>query len=259
MYNIYKELNKVIEYIEENILEDIDINYLAHLSGLNINILKNIFTCLTGISIHEYIRYRRLSLATSDILNGESITDVALKYHYSSLSSFTRSYKNFSGIAPKEIRKNNNLKMFNKIIFKENINDYNLEYKIKNMEFNLYGISKIIPKEDSFKYTKPFWEEVKTKYSEFNDGIRYGFLFHNNEYAEYFCLLDRKFKDSKKITIPNQKYFIYTIPNKSSQFISKNIKKGIMEYIESLNYTYVDKPTMEIYKDNEVAIYIPIT
>ena len=259
MYNIYKELNKVIEYIEENIIEDIDINYLAHLSGLNINMLKNIFTCLAGISIPEYIRYRRLSLATCDILKGESITDVAFKYHYSSLSSFTRSYKNFSGYSPKEIRKNNNLKMFNKIIFKENINDYNLEYRIKNVEFNLYGISKKIPREDSFKYTKPFWEEVKKNYPEFNKGIRYGFLYRNNDYAEYFCLLDRKFKDSKTINIPNQKYFIYTIPNESSHFISKNINKGIMEYIESLNYTYVDKPTMEIYNANEVEIYIPIT
>lgn len=259
MYNIYKELNKVIEYIEKNILEEIDINYLAHLSGLNINMLKNIFTCLAGISIAEYIRYRRLSLATRDILNGESITDIALKYHYSSLSSFTRSYKNFSGIAPKEVRNNSNLKMYNKIIFKENINDYNLDYKIKNIEFNLFGISKKIPLEESYKYIKPFWEEVKKKHLEFNGDIRYGFLYHNDKYAEYFCLLDKPFNQSKKIHIPKQKYFIYSIPNESSRFISSSIKKGIMEYIESLNYTYFDMPTIEIYHDDIVEIYIPIT
>ncbi|MDE5630120.1 MAG: AraC family transcriptional regulator, partial [Bacilli bacterium] len=174
MYNIYKELNKIIDYIEEHILEKIDLITLAHMSGLNINMLKNIFTCLAGISITEYIRYRRLSLATRDILNGESITDIALKYHYSSLSSFTRSYKKFSGISPKEVRNSEKLKMFNKIIFKENINNYNLDYKIKNIEFNLYSVSKKMPYEESYKYIKPFWEEVKRNNPEFNEGIRYG-------------------------------------------------------------------------------------
>lgn len=259
MYNIYKELNKIIEYIEKNILEDIDISLLARMSGLNVNMLKNIFTCLAGISLVEYIRYRRLSLATRDILNGEAITDIAFKYRYSSLSSFTRSYKNFSGIAPKDIKKNDNLKMFNKIIFKESICDYNLEYRIKKLEFNLYGVSKRIPINESYKYIKPFWEDVKRNNPEFNESVRYGFLFRNSEYAEYFCLLDKKFTNSQKRHIPKQKYFIYSISNKSSHFIASSIRKGIIEYIESLNYTYVNMPTIEIYHDDKVDLYIPIT
>ncbi len=258
MYDIYKELNKIIDYIEENILEEIDINYLSRMSGLNINMLKNIFTCLAGISISEYIRYRRLSLATHDILNGEAITDVALKYHYSSLSSFTRSYKNFSDIAPKDIKNSHNLKMFNRIVFRESISDYNLEYKIQSVEFNLYGVSKRIPLEQSYKYAKTFWEEVKRTIPEFNEKTRYGFLYCDEEFAEYYCLLDAPFVNSIKRHIPKQKYFIYTIPNESSRFISSSIRKGISEYIKSLNYTYVDMPTMEIYRDNEVEIYIPI-
>lgn len=76
MYNIYKELNKVTNYIEEHILEKITISQLSHLVGLNENILKNVFTCLTGITINEYIRLRRLSLSATDIMNGESITIV---------------------------------------------------------------------------------------------------------------------------------------------------------------------------------------
>lgn len=261
MYNIYKELNRLINYIEDNIYNDIDIHYLAHLVGLNTNTLKNIFSCLTGISIQDYIRYRRLSLAAKDILNGESITDVAFKYQYSSLSSFTRAYKSYTGISPRNIKNNLPLKLFNKITFKENINNYNLEYEIKNIEFSLNGISKILPQDESQKYIKPFWEEVKKNIPEFNSNIRYGFLFHNDEYSEYFCLLDIPFGGSKSINIPKQKYFIYKIPNESSKFISESIKKGIFEYIKSLNYTYVDKPTIEVYNDdnNTVSLYIPIT
>lgn len=261
MYNIYKELNRLIDYIEENIYDDIEITYLAHICGLNTNTLKNIFSCLTGISIQEYIRYRRLSLATKDILNGESITDVALKYQYSSLSSFTRAYKNYAGYSPKEIKNNSSLKLFNKIYFKETINDYNLEYEIKTVEFNLYAISKILSKEGYLNDIKPFWDEVKKEHKEFREHIRYGYLFRKGTYAEYFCLLKEPFKESKPINIPKQKYFIYKIPNSSSKFISESIKKGIFEYIKSLNYTYIDKPTIEEYNDsdNTVSIYISIT
>ncbi len=69
MYNIYDELNKIIDYIESHITEEINIKKLAKLIGQNEMVLKNIFTCLTGISISEYIRFRRLSLAVNDIIN----------------------------------------------------------------------------------------------------------------------------------------------------------------------------------------------
>lgn len=260
MYNIYKELNTIINFIESNIMESIDINYLAHLIGLNTNVLKNIFSCLTGISIQEYIRYRRLSLATKDIFNGEAITDVALKYNYSSLSSFTRAYKSYAGISPKEIKKNSSLKLFNKITFVENINNYNLEYKIQSIEFDLYGISKLLPDDDIQKYIKPFWEEVKRDYKEFNEGIRYGYLFRNKGHIGYHFLLNQPFSNCQKIHLPKQKYFVYKIPNDSKK-IAKSIRKGIFEYIKSLNYAYADKPNIEKYIDQEqtVEIYIPIT
>ena len=79
MYNIYEELNKITEYIEKHMLEKITIKELAHLVGLNENTLKSIFSCLTGITINEYIRLRRLSLSVTDILNGESLNSFSSK------------------------------------------------------------------------------------------------------------------------------------------------------------------------------------
>ena len=108
MYNIYEELNKITEYIEEHILDKITITELAHLVGLNGNTLKSIFSCLTGITINEYIRLRRLSLSVTDILNGETITNVSYKYLYNSPSSYNRAFKKFEGITPKDIKKSKN-------------------------------------------------------------------------------------------------------------------------------------------------------
>ncbi|WP_423244935.1 hypothetical protein [Hathewaya massiliensis] len=37
---------------------------------------------ITGVTVSEYTRRRRLSLATQDLFMGNRVTDVALKYGY---------------------------------------------------------------------------------------------------------------------------------------------------------------------------------
>lgn len=178
MYNIYNELNRITDYIEDHILDNITISELAHIIGLNTNTLKNVFTCLTGTTITEYIRLRRLSLSVTDILNGENITDVSYKYLYNSPSSYNRAFKKFEGITPKDIKNSKELKLFNKIVFKESIKDYNIDYKIyKNKEFNLYYVSKKVNYNNRSKEIPAFWKEVKLNYPEFLSNKRYGFLY----------------------------------------------------------------------------------
>ena len=177
MYNIYNELNRITDYIEDHILDKITISELAHLIGLNNNALKNVFICLTGTTINEYIRLRRLSLSVTDILNGKSITDVSYKYLYSSPSSYNRAFKKFEGVTPKDLKNSKELKLFNKIAFRESIKNYNIDYKIyKNKEFNLYYVAKKVNYNNRSKEITDFWKDIKLKYPEFTNNRRYGFL-----------------------------------------------------------------------------------
>lgn len=261
MYNIYKELNKITEYIEKHIFEKITITELAHLAGLNENTLKSIFNCLTGITINEYIRLRRLSLSVTDILNGETITDVSYKYLYNSPSSYNRAFKNFEGITPKDLKKSKTkLKLFNKITFNENIKNYNIDYQIyKNREFKLYYISKKVDYNNRDKEIPEFWKEVKQKYPEFIRNKRYGFLEENNGEVYYYCLLEKEFKDSKTLNIKKCNYFAIKTTSFESKDIIENINKGIKEYIKSLNYQLLKLPIIEVYYKDFVEILIPIT
>lgn len=261
MYNIYKELNKITEYIENNILEEITITELAHLIGLNENALKSVFSCLTGITINEYIRLRRLSLSVTDILNGETITNVSYKYLYNSPSSYNRAFKKFEGTTPKDLKKSKNeLKLFNKITFNENIKNYNIDYQIyKNREFKLYYISKKVDYNNRDKEIPEFWKEVKQKYPEFIRNKRYGFLEENNDEVYYYCLLEKEFKDSKTLNIKKCNYFAIKTTSFESKDIIENINKGIKEYIKSLNYKLLKLPIIEVYYKDFVEILIPIT
>lgn len=257
MYNIYDELNKVIDYIESHILEEIDINILSRMTGLNINNLKSIFYCLTGVSINEYIRLRRLSLSVSDILNGQSITSISYKYLYNSPSSYNRAFKKYEGVTPRDLKnKNYDLKLFNKIVFKDNLKDYNIDYKIyKNKSLNLYGIYREINLKNKAEEIPKFWDEVKNNYNEFSNEIRYGFLNKN----KYYCLLEKKFKNSEKINILKCNYFVIKTSDFNSKNIIENINKGLNEYIKSLNYQRLDLPNIEVYYKDYVEILIPIT
>ena len=260
MYNIYKELNKIVDYIEDNILEKITISELSRIMGLNENTLKNVFICLTGISINEYIRLRRLSLSTTDILNGQSITSVSYKYLYNSPSSYNRAFKKFEGITPKDLKSAENLKLFNKIVFEENIKNYNIDYKIyKNKEFSLYYVSKEIDYSNRTKEIPDFWNEIKFKYPEFANNKRYGFLYKKAGETFYYCLLDKRFNNSEKINIKKCNYFAIKTNSFESNDIINNINKGIKEYIKSLNYKLLDMPRIEVYNDDFVEILIPIT
>ena len=61
--NYYESLNNVINEIEENLTEKIEYKDLAKIIGTSSYTLQRIFAFLTGITLTEYIRKRRLSKA----------------------------------------------------------------------------------------------------------------------------------------------------------------------------------------------------
>ena len=77
----YKPLNEAVQYIENNLDKEIDFDKLSKITGMNIFILERIFNFLTGITLKEYIKRRRLSKAYEEIKNTDNkIIDIAFKY-----------------------------------------------------------------------------------------------------------------------------------------------------------------------------------
>ena len=257
-------MNIIISYIEEHILEEINIKELSKLTGLNETIIKSVFPCLVGYGIKEYIRKRRLTLCIDDLKQKRKVLDVALKYGYNSTNAFTRAFKAFHNITPSEVTQDNkNLKLFNKIKFNEEIENNYLTYTISyNKKIILYGISSNEFKTNEIpRNTRSFWKEIKEKYHIFNEcDKRYGFLRHlNDSSAKYYCCLDKKQKDFEKIEFNKSDYFIVKIYSFSSKDISNNIKKILKNYIKSANFTYKDKEVIEVYYKDYIELLIPIS
>ncbi|MER2110623.1 MAG: AraC family transcriptional regulator [Desemzia incerta] len=142
-----KELNEVIEFIEDHLTEELSLESIAEYAGVSDYHLRTVFFHLSGMTLSEYIKNRKFSEANKDLLQGERVTDVAFKYGYQSLDGFTRAFKSWSGFLPSEVQKTGVSKSFPKLSFVISVKGGNaMEYKIvEQPDFNLVGVSKRVP------------------------------------------------------------------------------------------------------------------
>jgi AraC family transcriptional regulator len=126
-------LNNVIEYIEQNLKEELSFDKLADIYGNSKSVLQKTFLNICDLSLSDYIRRRRLSEAIHDIRDGEKIIDVAMNYQYNSADAFTRAFKTQHGITPSEARENDaTVTFFPKIRFTFSIKGVEaMNYKIE--------------------------------------------------------------------------------------------------------------------------------
>ena len=103
-------IQQTIDFIEDNIGEDLDVDLLARKIYTSQFYFQKIFTILCDCTVSEYIRNRRLTLAGYEVVDTEvTILDLALKYGYESNESFTRAFTRFHGVTPSEARKSHSI------------------------------------------------------------------------------------------------------------------------------------------------------
>lgn len=103
---LVESLNFALQYIERHLLDETDSAEAARHIGLSRFYLERTFAALTGMSVSEYIRARRLTLAAQELITGEQkVIDLALKYGYDTPESFTKAFSRFHGVTPTVARR----------------------------------------------------------------------------------------------------------------------------------------------------------
>ena len=105
--NSSKVFDDVIMYLERVAFEgcDIDYNEISRIVMSPVALFQRIFIFVSGISISDYVRKRRLTIAGNELKNSDVfVLDVAIKYGFQSHSAFTRAFKEQHGITPSKAK-----------------------------------------------------------------------------------------------------------------------------------------------------------
>ena len=113
-------LQRAIDYVEEHILEDVNLEEAAAQSFSSSYHFQRVFSIVCDMTLGEYIRNRRLSLAGADLARGDmKVIDAAVKYGYDNPDSFARAFQRFHGVLPSQVKTGGTpLRSFSRIVLK---------------------------------------------------------------------------------------------------------------------------------------------
>lgn len=161
-----ERLNQTINYIEEHLTEEINYEKLAQIACCSTYHFQRMFTYMAGVSLSDYIRRRRMSLAAQEIQStDDKMIDIGLKYGYTSPTAFNRAFQSIHGVAPSTIKREGiMMKAYPPISFKITVKgveemNYHMEEKA---EFRIIGISEPLDREieNNFKVVPQMWQKA---------------------------------------------------------------------------------------------------
>lgn len=266
-------LRQAIDYVEENLQSNIEIDDIARHAMSSKYHFQRIFHALTGFTVTEYMRNRRLTLAAEELAGGSDskIIDIALKYGYESPEAFAKAFQRMHGVTPLAAKKQDvKLKAFSRISFQIQIKgDTEMNYRIVEERASIAIGKVVIIEKDPFTEIPTFVEEIwkngtHDKINETVDrpvgSLLNGYYFDFSEDGTRSYMMGFALPDGKEVPeelgvlqIPNQSYAVFD----SRESIPDDVELGLeilnvwrriySEWFPSSNFEQAEGPCMEKY------------
>ena len=275
-----EHLNKSINYIEEHITEEISYDELAQIACCSTYHFQRMFTYIAGVSLSEYIRRRKMSLAAVDLQgSNEKIIDISLKYGYSSPTAFNRAFQSIHGVAPSALKNEGvSIKSFPPITFKFTVKGVEeLNYRIETKPaFRIVGKSYPLNKEieQNFLEVPQMWQNavmdgtIKKIIALMNSqpqGVLGVSACNDNEKWKYYIAVSSTADidtSLEEYIVPGCMWAIFPGggTGKSIQELEKRI---VTEWLPTSGYEFTEGPDIEVYfnpdpNNTQYEVWIPI-
>ncbi len=270
-----KIINKALDYIENNLTNDLDIKEIADYCSISKNHFQKLFKNSVGFTVHDYITKRKLAKASDDLINGtESISDISYKYGYNSPDTFTRAFKRENKITPCIFRKEGKIRNHLPKLAPSDSEGFSFSNETKILEIKVvekegFAVIGIIDDDEFLNEDYIF----KRLYSAINinteldsitsiSGIdlkgKYKIEFPRNKDGRYKQLtgniynpLEEYIDEFKKIDIPKSEWFVIKAYNPIGCNMAKNdIVESIFPDWLKNNKTYKSDNPIKIIFDN---------
>lgn len=276
-----ERLNEAMNYIEEHLTDEMNYEELAKIAGCSTYHFQRMFAYMANVSLSEYIRRRKMSLAAVDLQGGDAkIIDVALKYGYSSPTAFNRAFQTIHGIAPSLVRSEGvSVKSFTPMKFKMTVKGVEeMNYRIEKKDaFRIVGVSRPLYKEieKNFAIVPKMWQDVAvdgtiTKLVGLMDTPIKGVLgvsaCNTDEEWRYFIAVPSSadVDDTlEEYTIPAFTWAVFPGEGVCPQAIQELEQRIVTEWLPTSGYEYDNGPDVELYmspdpQNAKFEVWIPV-
>jgi len=258
-------LNAAIAYIENNLDNKISYDRAAKIANFSTYYFQRIFSYIAGVSLAEYIRRRKMTQAAFELQQKESkVIDVALKYGYSSPTSFNRAFKSVHGITP-VAAKNTGCKLcaYPPIQFTIKISGSSaMQYHIEEKESIRIVGKKMLLVEDTeinMRNIPKFWkkavaENYISEIAKYSNAVPGGILgvsvYNNPKDIYYYIAVSSNLKITSKMAeyiIPKSKWIVFENNGMFKEDVQNVFKRFLTEFLPFSGYEYANLPDIEVY------------
>lgn len=227
--NYNEAIVRCIEYIEKNIKNELTPEIIANECGYSVFHFSRVFNINQGITLMEYVKKRRLSLAAEDLFKGRRIIDIALDYGFETHNGFSKAFKKEFGYSPTHYIKHMDSRIMGEIKLKLG-GDLMNPTIVKKSAFKVagYGIKTNITNSNYTKDVASFWinyegENLESKMYKILNPPKHGEIGlcvpSNNDNGEATYLLgvivdnfNHVTDDMITLEVPEATYAVFTTP-----------------------------------------------
>lgn len=274
-----ERLNDAIGYIEEHLTDEMDYGQLGQIACCSSYHFQRMFTYMAGISLSEYIRRRKMSLAAVDLQSKNmKIIDVAGKYGYHSPTAFNRAFQSVHGMAPSAVKNEGvSVKSFPPVLFKITVKGVEeMNYRIETKEaFRIVGVSVPLEKdiEKNFTVIPAKWQEISMngtlqRLIQIMNTPPMGVLgvstCNDTEPWRYYIAVSTSEEpgDLEDYIVPAATWAIFSGEG-TNQSIQELERRIVTEWLPTSGYEYGNAPDVEVYlnpdpQNAQYEVWIPV-
>lgn len=286
MVDYYRSISNAVSFIETHLTDPFTIEDVSREAFQSRWHFQRVFRLVSGYSVYEYVKRRRLAEAGSDlVMEKEKVIDVALKYQYGSSEAFTRAFQAEYGKTPSEFKSIQKHHIFARLDISNP--DFRLEYTMGDIRHEPVTRNEIyitgkkyrtsmknhqnqidVPEAWQDFTVNGISEAIPNKISAVNYGVYYEWDYEENFSILIGCQVQSNNSNGEDglfyHTLKPCKYMVFTIPGRSNEDILAGWNYIYGTWMPGTGYDRDFSEDFDIFDDRFFSddpvseIYIPI-